>query len=749
MSVRRQDAAPAQQLTEAGASRGIDFPCTLFQEGVLRHSSLLGPAQNATYRFQLNGRIDADIVGKALQALVDRHEILRTSFPMVDGTFVQRVVASAMLPFCFVDISGLPSDAAGRYADALGEKEVSTPFDIGTAPLFRAALVRTAQDEALLALTFHNAVIDGWSLGILTQEFVDAARALHEGRSFSPEPVDLHHGDYALWQQQVLESDALDGDRHYWHEHLTSLTSFRIPYDRPKRKAGLAKSEIVSTVASRATTDRLEQFAKEQGHTFFQVAVATLALCLRRLNPKNEVVFSSPVAARDSVEAEGIVGPLLNTIILRFDMPPDQTVASAIGRIAAVVDEALSHRDLPVEDVIPPSPDTPYPVCPINFTLLRALGDFAFGAKFAAGAFTMTTVPSQACGAVWDLNFFMVDRASGWRLSCEGNADLYDQDTLERIVDLWRDVIESLVEFSTKSIGDLATESRTNTERPVEEAALQVRAPRRAAAAATKHLRVLELSDQGHATPIIMINIGGTLRRVSDRLPDRPFIDLSFSGPYDPPNAAPDVAHYVDDAVAMIERSAPSGPYIIAGECFTGGTVALETARRLQERGHVIELLVIFDAWAPGYRETMPKVLQHWRLWKLRYLRWKLEGGILRNLVLLVKGRGSRDVGDPMQSTDDPQTQFYRNVMIEACAKLRPLPYQGNAVVFRTAEAATGIGFRHDMGWRSIVQGQLSVQMLPTDHYNMYNDASSYTIANTLKAILQSQPKAGEIVTRK
>ncbi|MEJ1935823.1 condensation domain-containing protein, partial [Nostoc sp. NIES-2111] len=396
-----------------------EFPCSSFQSGLLHHFERFGTGLNATFRFKLEGSVDTHIVRRALQSLVDRHEILRTTFHKSEAGFIQRVHGSATLPFSAIDLSEADPSSTERLCDAIGGKEVDTPFDLAQAPLARAALVRTGPSTALLLLTFHSTVIDGWSVGLLSREFIANAAELSAGRPIATADVQLHYADFTLWQKAGLDGPAALREQAYWERQLQGLARFTVPHDRQLRHGTVHRSEIIAVVVDRRISDAIEAFAARTGKTLFQIATAALALALRKLTEADEIVVSTPVALRDEEDAQNVVGPLLNTLVLRIPTHGTQTVQQTIDLVADVVADAVAHKALPLEEVVPPDANNFFPICPVNFTMLRALGEFAFGKDMSTGHFTASTLPSQSGGAVWDLNFFMVDRSDGWRLSLE------------------------------------------------------------------------------------------------------------------------------------------------------------------------------------------------------------------------------------------------------------------------------------------------------------------------------------------
>ncbi|MEV4135128.1 amino acid adenylation domain-containing protein [Dactylosporangium sp. NPDC049742] len=297
---------------------------------------------------RLRGPLDADALVVALTALPKRHEALRTAFT-ADGGTPRRVVADRIDATVHRhDLRHLPEpDRAAALAALVGDV-TGTGFDLAAAPLMRAALIAVADDEHVLALAFHHAVVDAWSMNVLHDDLVAAYEAAAEGRPQPPVPARRTPADYARWQQGLAGGDRLGAELAYWRDRLQDLPAGPdLPADRPRTAtldpAGSAHRFTVPAPVATALRD----LAAAEGGTPFMVLLAGYVTLLHRWTGSRDVVLAMPVADRARPELEQVVGALLNTVLLRVQVSGAGTFRELLRDVRAAVVEAYEHRQLP------------------------------------------------------------------------------------------------------------------------------------------------------------------------------------------------------------------------------------------------------------------------------------------------------------------------------------------------------------------------------------------------------------------
>ena len=416
-----------------GDGTGVSYPASLAQSRFWLLDALDPgtPALNVAVRWELHGPVSHGAVQAAMDRIVARHEILRTALQSKDGVPEQVVRPGVALRVGHHDLSHLPTAARLAEADRIGSDEARTPFALEAAPLLRVSLLTLAAGEARLLVTMHHAICDGWSIGVLARELT------HDLSGAGPLPeLALQYGDYAEWQQAWLQSDALEVATSYWMRQLADLPYVTVP---PDTAAGESRGAgaIASILLPRSVTDGMAAAAVQAGCTPFAVALAALGRMLQDRTGADDIAIGTQIAGRTEVELEGMIGPFINTLVLRLDVAGAPDWATRVQRAGATVESALHHHAMPFELLIralnPRRTPRRTPLFSVNFIFQRS-----FVAPFEDGGVRLVDLPSHSAGALYDLNFFMVERPDGWRASCEYDTGLFEPARVEAMLGAWR-----------------------------------------------------------------------------------------------------------------------------------------------------------------------------------------------------------------------------------------------------------------------------------------------------------------------
>lgn len=422
------------------------FPTTLAQQSFWYLDRLEpgNPCWNIAVRFRISGALDPAALESAVNLIVQRHEILRTSFVTSDGALVQLVHENATIPLPIDDLTHLSPTARDAEEERRTIAEAASPFDLKTGPLLRVRLLKLGPQEHMFLMTVHHIVSDGWSIGV----FSDEVGAIYESLvSVDAKPLldlPLQYADYAIWKEKQGEATIADPHRAYWQNRLADLPACEISPDHPRTASRNRKGYILSVVLPVSLTDSLAELAREHGCTLYTLSLAALKILIARYTKQTDIYVGTLLAGRDRVELEPLIGLFINTIILRSDLAGDPSFLDLLARVQQTVEEGILHQELPFQQVIEalrikrdPSRPTVYS---INFIYQR---DFVKPLHFAG--LSMQPVPSKSPGAIYDLNFFMVRRSDGWRLSCEYDCDLYDATTVNRMIGQLRNLLREIV----------------------------------------------------------------------------------------------------------------------------------------------------------------------------------------------------------------------------------------------------------------------------------------------------------------
>src|SRR2546423_3656404 len=433
------------------------FPTTRAQQALWYLDRLEpgDPAWNIAVRFRLRGPLHVPTLERAINEIVRRHEILRTTFALMDHAPVQIVHDSAFIPLPVDDLTHHSRETRDAEEERRTLAEGSLPFDLKAGPLLRTRLLRLAEQDHMLLLTIHHIVTDGWSIGVFSNEIAEHYEAfLSLGRS-AASPLLLQYADYAVWQNErdSTPHPHLDEHRAYWQRRLANLPVCEIPPDHPRPQQKTHSGYILSLLLPPALTDSLKEFCASQRCTFFTLTVAALKMLIAHYTQQNDICVGTLVAGRDRVELERLIGLFTNTVLLRTDLSGNPPFVDLLSKVRQTVQEALDHQDLHFQQVVEAlrlKRDLSRPALySINFIYQR---DFVKPLEF--GGLTMNPVPAKSPGAIHDLNFFMVERAEGWRLSCEFNYDLYDAVSVNRMLGQLRLLFEEIARNPHRHMSD-------------------------------------------------------------------------------------------------------------------------------------------------------------------------------------------------------------------------------------------------------------------------------------------------------
>jgi amino acid adenylation domain-containing protein len=428
------------------------------------------PFYNIPAAVRLTGALDADALRRALREIVRRHEALRTTFRATADGAVQMVhppgdrgqgtgdrgndAHGFDLPLH--DLAALPREQAEEEALRLARAEAETPFDLTRDLMLRALLVRVAADEHLLVLDLHHVAGDGWSIGVLFRELAALYEAFAAGRP-SPLPAPpVQYADFAVWQREWLKEEVLEAQLAYWRARLAGAPAvLELPTDRARPAEQSYRGAVVGFEVPAALAARLREAARREGATLFMVLLAGFDLLVHRLSGRDDVVVGSPIAGRVRREVEGLIGFFVNTMALRTDLSGDPTAAELIGRVREATLEAYAHQDLPFERVVEElQPERTLSRNPL-FQVAFALQNVAMEPVDAPGLrLRLEHVDSGT--SKFDMFLEMLEDGAGLRGNLEYATDLWEAETVERMVALFLRLLEALAGDPALPVGRAA-----------------------------------------------------------------------------------------------------------------------------------------------------------------------------------------------------------------------------------------------------------------------------------------------------
>jgi amino acid adenylation domain-containing protein len=310
------------------------------------------PSYHVPVRLRVRGSVAPGALAAALTALADRHAVLRTVFAETATEPVQRVLPATPVPLPVVDLAALPPDRLDALLSRLAEAEGARPFDLGRGPLFRASLVRLADEDHALLVTLHHVAGDGWSVEVLVRELAELYRAIAAGRRPDLPPLPVQYADFAAWQRRRLGGDAMAREVAHWRARLDGLEPLELPTDRPRPPVQRHRGAVAAGVLAAPLAGRLRELARREGATLFMTLLAGLDVVLARWSGREEVAVGTPVAGRRRREVEGLIGVFVNVLVLRTGVAGALAFRDLLARVRADVLDALSHQDVPFETLL-------------------------------------------------------------------------------------------------------------------------------------------------------------------------------------------------------------------------------------------------------------------------------------------------------------------------------------------------------------------------------------------------------------
>ena len=413
-------------------------------------------AYNIPATLRLVGPVEAALVQQSFDALITRHESLRTVFGQSGGQPVQIVKAPSAVQVRFSDLSGLAQEDRASRAREQIEAEARQPFDLARGPLLRVSLLKLGEQDHLLQLTIHHIVSDGWSMGVLVQEVARIYEAVRAGREAQWTAPAIQYADYAAWQRERLQGEYLGRQLAYWKAHLHGATPLLgLPTDRPRPPVQRHHGASLEFSVQRQTTAKLHDLARQQGATLFMVLQAAFAVLLHRYSGQDDISVGTPIAGRNRVELEGLIGFFVNTLVLRTRLDGQESFVQLLQRAKKVALEAYAHQEVPFEQLVEelkPQRSLSYePLFQVMFILQNAprqkleipgLGIELLGGHSGTAKFDLTCSVTEAG-----------DRLVG---SLEYNTDLFDEATIRRMAKHYEVLLEGICQDASVKVGQLA-----------------------------------------------------------------------------------------------------------------------------------------------------------------------------------------------------------------------------------------------------------------------------------------------------
>ena len=428
-------------------ARGGDLPLSFAQRRLWFIDQLMpeDAAYNIPAAVRLKGPLNVVALERSLNEIVKRHEALRTTFAVVDGAPVQIIAPSLTVAPSLVDLGKLSENERELEVRRLAAEEAGRPFDLVRGPLLRLTLLRLGEEEHVGLLVMHHIVFDGWSTGILIREMAVLYEAFSSGRSSPLAPLPIQYADFAHWQRQWLQGEILETQLAYWRRQLAGASPLlELPTDHPRPPIQTFRGAHQSLVLSKGVSEGLKALSRQEGVTLFMTLLAAFEVLLHRHTGQDDVIVGTPVANRNWLEIEGLIGFFANTLVLRTDLSGNPEFRRLLRRTREVCLGAYAHQDLPFERLVEElhlhRDLSRNPLFQVMFALRN---DSAQPVELPG--MTLSPVEIDSGTAHFDLILHMTDTAPELTGTLVYNTDLFEAATISRMLAHLQLLLEAVV----------------------------------------------------------------------------------------------------------------------------------------------------------------------------------------------------------------------------------------------------------------------------------------------------------------
>ncbi len=415
------------------------------------------PAYNVGGMARLRGTLHVDAFERALQALIHRHESLRTTFPSEDGKAWQQVRAQSDVTMQWLDISTQAPAQRAASLTRLADEQAHAPFDLEHGPLLRVCLVKSGEREHHLLLTLHHIVTEGWAMDIFARELGALYEAFVDDRESPLAPLPVQYLDYSAWHRGWLEGGEMQRQLDYWRAQLGGEQPLlALPADRPRPAVQSHHGELHRFDLDAQLARQVTRFNSERGLTLFMTMTAALSVLLYRYSGQDDLRIGVPVANRIRPESEGLIGAFLNTQVLRIRPHGQMSVEALLAQVRQVAIDGQSHQDVPFDQLVETlQPERSAAWNPL-FQVMCNVQRWEFQQqRQLAGEVQVDYLVNDARATKFDLNLEVTDFDEQLRCCLTYSTDLFDAERIARMAEHWQHLLRAMLANPEQCLSEL------------------------------------------------------------------------------------------------------------------------------------------------------------------------------------------------------------------------------------------------------------------------------------------------------
>lgn len=409
---------------------------------------------NRPFGLRLTGELNRGALQRSLNAMVQRHEILRTAFTMRNGRPVQEISAELQLQIEEIDLRDIAPEQREAEVSVRISEETAKPFDLSRGPLLRACLMDLAEQESVLLVTTHHIVGDMWSTGIIIREF----GLLYEANVLEQVPVlpelKIQYADFAVWQRNWLQGEVLEQKIGYWRKQLENLPVLELPSDRPRPPIMDHRGANARFTFAAELVDKVRALSRREGVTLFMTMLTAFNVVLSKYSGQKDLAIGTIIANRNRKEIEGLIGFFSNSLVLRTTIAADATFRSLLASVRQIALEAYEHQDVPfeklVEELQPVRDLSRSPFFQVMMILEHMQGEVLRMSGLSLQEYTFPTSVAQ-----FDLTLQLTEWSGGIYGSFLYARELYEAERMERMASHFRNVLDQMLARPEAKITDV------------------------------------------------------------------------------------------------------------------------------------------------------------------------------------------------------------------------------------------------------------------------------------------------------
>ncbi|MEG4574238.1 amino acid adenylation domain-containing protein [Microcoleus sp. N3A4] len=423
-------------------------------------------AYNASLALRFNGELSPEMLEKSINKIIRRHEIMRTTFPVVEGQPVQAIAPELTLPLKIVDLQNIP--LAKRETEALhfSQQEMNYHFDLANGPLIKTTLVRLSSQEHWLLMPMHHIITDGWSIGLFVEELETLYTAFSKGLPSPLSEMPLQYADFTLWQRQRFNEEALARQLNYWLQKLAAplQTQEYLPDREPKPNSNSGRASSYSLVLRENIVASLEDLSRSHSVTISTIIIAALKLLLFKYHEQSEIMIVATIGNRSTPEIEKMLGCFINDVILRSQLDDEQTGAALLEQVKQTLNEAIANKEIPLQQVIEAVKSQRKLALSASVTIVPPV-------ESPDGRFVSEIALGSDKDQLWDeeipLELYISsssEKSKSMEIYVLYSTDLFGSETIERMFNCYQKVLQKLAESPQMKIAEFEVFQEKNRE---------------------------------------------------------------------------------------------------------------------------------------------------------------------------------------------------------------------------------------------------------------------------------------------